>query len=228
MVETFHCPAWNCFFFYLLLLQGVLRQTSSNWQNSLSAVRFFGALCQHSSENDWGPIECETTEELWKHGKTFHFFAFLMKELRRIQFKKASIGPAVGIYVIPDFAGCSNMHWTFHEILVIYLKSTWTESSSLGLDFVQTALCIQYIYWLVLCTPNSFIFAKFVKNVLSSDTITRFKKLAIRLHHLRVALSPYWFSISSTHWKVRTILNSIINNTTGKYCSVAFIWKVTL
>ena len=31
------------------------------------------------------------------------------------------------------------------------------------------------------------------------------------------------FRISSTDSKVRTILYSIINNTTGKYCSVAFI-----
>ena len=34
--------------------------------------------------------------------------------------------------------------------------------------------------------------------------------------------------ISSTDSKVRTTLYSIINSTTGKYCSVAFIWMVTI
>ena len=34
--------------------------------------------------------------------------------------------------------------------------------------------------------------------------------------------------ISSTDSIVRTTLYSIIDSTTGKYCSVAFIWMVTL
>ena len=34
--------------------------------------------------------------------------------------------------------------------------------------------------------------------------------------------------ISSTDSKVRTTLNTIINSTTGKCCSVALIWMVTL
>ena len=43
-------------------------------------------------------------------------------------------------------------------------------------------------------------------------------------------LSSEWlhFRISSKHSTERTTLHSIINNTTGKYCSVAFIWMVTL
>ena len=36
------------------------------------------------------------------------------------------------------------------------------------------------------------------------------------------------FRISSTDSKFRTTLYSIINSTTGKYCSEAFIWMVTL
>ena len=37
-----------------------------------------------------------------------------------------------------------------------------------------------------------------------------------------------YFRISSTGSKVRTTLYSIINSSTGKYCSAAFIWMVTL
>ena len=59
-----------------------------------------------------------------------------MNELRRSSFEKASIGPAVGIYVILDFSICSNMHWTFSEMFYEgFWESTWTESSSFGFDF---------------------------------------------------------------------------------------------
>ena len=61
-------------------------------------------------------MECETVGKAWKDGKNFYFLAFLMNELRRSSFEKASIRPAVGIYVILDFSICSNMYWTFSEM----------------------------------------------------------------------------------------------------------------
>ena len=52
-------------------------------------------------------------------------------------------------------------------------------------------------------------------------------------HYRKVLLSSFHLDghthrISSTDSKVRTTLCSIINSTIGKYCSVAFIWMVTL
>ena len=57
-----------------------------------------------------------------------------------------------------------------------------------------------------------FIFKNFDKQIASCESTG--KELSFEWSHHR---------ISSTDSKVRTTLYSIINSTTGKYCSVAFI-----
>ena len=47
-------------------------------------------------------------------------------------------------------------------------------------------------------------------------------------YHRKVLLSSFHLNGHTIGFQVRTTLYSIINSTTGKYCSVAFIWMVTL
>ena len=65
-------------------------------------------------------------------------------------------------------------------------------------------------------SPN-FILKKAEKQIAPCKTTA--KEVSFKWSH---------YTILATDSKFRTTLYSIINSTTGKYCSVAFIWMVTL
>ena len=151
-----------------------------------------------------------------------------MNELRRIQFEKASIGKAVGIYNILDFfvfaQKCTELSRKCFmrasgNLPGIYLNSYFQ------FGFWFSTNCTMYTVYLLTCSSyskqllqNSW---KMCNNALQNKS--QFACIACSLK-----LSWCWFSSLSTDWKVRTILNSIINSTTGKYCSVALIWIISL
>ena len=153
----------------------------------------------------------------WMHGKKFHFLALLIKELHRIQFENASIRPGVGIYVILDF-------FVFAQICTELSRKCLIRASGnlpgiylnrkFQFWFWFSTNCTMYTVYLLTCSSYSKqLLQNLRKNALSSGPINVFQILIQHFIH---------------RLKSRTILYHIINSTTGKYCSVVFIWLVTL